>query len=209
VIYVDCDTLVSGDLQALYELPMGEYALGGVIDPTGHESSKVPRDASDVYLNSGVLLMDLVKLRADDFFNKCRDIYGRYREQVTWCDQCIINKYAENNKLVLSEEWNTQIPTNIFSKPRWNALLEAKTASVLHFVGSVKPWMDWCNPCIATYWWSYANDAKVAEKLRVPFSAVEQMILLSQTLDLNEDHEQASQVKSSIIAHLLNKLKAR
>jgi lipopolysaccharide biosynthesis glycosyltransferase len=35
IIYIDCDTLVLGDLIDLYSIDMGEFAFGGVPDPIG------------------------------------------------------------------------------------------------------------------------------------------------------------------------------
>ena len=36
--------------------------------------------------------------RHDKFHEQCRRVYSAFEEQVTWVDQCVINKYAEGRK---------------------------------------------------------------------------------------------------------------
>ncbi len=112
VIYLDSDIVVQEDLTALFETSLGDAVLGGVIDPAASTSSRMPRPASDPYVNGGVLLMDLNALRRENFFESCRDINDRFGKAVTWLDQCLINKFAEGRKAVLPDRWNRQIFSN-------------------------------------------------------------------------------------------------
>ncbi len=72
-IYLDCDILVHGDLKELYGIRLGDHYLAGVKDC--HIIADIPREwehqhimglpARDCYINSGVMVMGLKKLRQD------------------------------------------------------------------------------------------------------------------------------------------------
>lgn len=109
VVYLDSDTLVLKDIAELYETSLERFSIAGIKDEYGEEFSLIPRQKNDTYINAGVLLMNLKQLRKENFLEKCSEIYEKYVEQLKMFDQCIINKYAEGNKLVLDPKWNVQI----------------------------------------------------------------------------------------------------
>lgn len=95
-IYLDCDLIVYGDLKELFEMKIEGYYLAGVkdchiIEDTPYEMKHqqilgIP--SRDRYINSGVLLMNLDKLRQDD-------MVGAFLEQLkneNWFeDQDVLN----------------------------------------------------------------------------------------------------------------------
>jgi lipopolysaccharide biosynthesis glycosyltransferase len=205
-IYLDSDTLVLSDLNGLFEINMQASSIAGVIDPGGG-TSKLPRVNADPYINAGVLLMDLKKLREDNFLQKSFDIQVKYNDLLTWNDQCIINKYAESNKKVVDFKWNAQIFTNLIKDAAWNNVISKKDTNVLHFVGPIKPWHEWCNPAISAYWWEYANEFNLPKLMLSKISSFDQAIALSSVLDLNEKYKESSLMKSKIINQLLGRIK--
>lgn len=72
-IYLDCDIIVHGDLKELYELELGDSYLAGVKDC--HIIADIPYEKEhqriiglptrDRYVNAGVLVMNLKKMRQD------------------------------------------------------------------------------------------------------------------------------------------------
>ncbi len=161
IIYIDCDTLVLGDLMDLYNTDMGEYAIGGVPDPWGSSTTKVSFDNTDVYVNGGVLLMNLEVLRYDNFFEKSKDIYEIYKEKITWCDQCLINKYAENRKYILDSRWNRQIFSGHTDDKTWELIVLKESPKIMHFIGPIKPWKKGCNPKIIDFWFNYGKETNL------------------------------------------------
>ena len=157
VLYLDSDTLIISPIDDLFLTDLTTNVLAGVLDPVGVGSSRVPRAPLDPYLNTGVLLMNLDQLRKDQFIDKCIDLYQRYENDIVWVDQCLINKYAEGKKLVLSEQWNYQIFSNSIDQRIFDAITLDGSAAILHFVGDVKPWQERCNPMVAKIWQSYAT----------------------------------------------------
>jgi lipopolysaccharide biosynthesis glycosyltransferase len=206
VIYLDGDTLVLADLSDLYSTELGSHVLAGVVDRLGTATSKIPRPPSDPYLNSGVLVMDLSQLRKDRFLERCADIHDTYKDGVRWLDQCLINKHAEGRKLALPAAFNFQVFANTLTLGRWINILQNKEIKILHFVGDVKPWQEWCNPRVAEYWWGFArklgSDRLELQKL----SSLDQAVQLTRSLDLNEMYQQSSEIKGRIIEALLKQL---
>jgi lipopolysaccharide biosynthesis glycosyltransferase len=206
VIYLDCDKITLGDLRGLYETQMGEYLVAGAFDPVGSSSSKMFREEGDIYINAGVLLMDLEGLRNDKFFRKCEVIYRKYKESVTWLDQCIINKYAENRKLILESKWNTQIFPNSITEDEWSELISKGKAQIVHFLGPTKPWVEWCNPCISEFWWSHANKLNIENLEPTKLSTSWQAQELSKVLKKNKRERRS--IKRNLLK-LINNFKAK
>jgi lipopolysaccharide biosynthesis glycosyltransferase len=202
VIYIDCDTLVLTDLSNLYNYPLGDFHFAGVIDEFGGRSSKILRNTNDKYINSGVLLMDFKGLRNNDFLGHLKILYKQYESQIIWADQCLINKYAEGKKVLLDPKWNRQIFAQNVKQIEFINLIKPQFSSILHFVGDTKPWQIWCNPAIAEFWWSYAQDLQIDELKPTQISTVEQLVSYSNALHLNGRYEEASIIKTQAIQAL-------
>ena len=65
-MYLDCDTIVCGSIEPLYETELGECLAGMVMEPTVYQEMKetIGMKPEDAYFNSGVILMDLARWRA-------------------------------------------------------------------------------------------------------------------------------------------------
>lgn len=206
VIYIDADTVVLKDLGDFFAVPLANKVVAGVPDEGGGKSSGIPRAAGDPYLNAGVLVMDLARMRADQFLERCQQIYTEHRTRATWQDQCIINKYAEQRKLVVSGRWNRQIFANSLTLQESELSVSRDYSSVCHFVGPVKPWEEWCNPKIAEFWWSLARNAGIPNLHPVRIARMQQALALAEVCDHLRLFERASQLKSEIISRLMKRL---
>ena len=158
LIYLDCDTLILSDLNNLFKIEMKEFPIGGVLDPGGSRTSKLPRNSTDVYINSGVLLMNLDVLRNDHFLKKCETIHSTHHDTLSYGDQCVINKYAEERKLILESKWNSLIWAGT-TEVSWDEAVGS--ANILHFISGHKPWKKSYNTKIADFWWGYANHLEI------------------------------------------------
>lgn len=159
VIYLDSDTLIIDDLGKLFSLDLKDNLLGAIGGKWSPADTRVPIPKEDPYINSGVLLMDLDVLRQDQFLDKCRSIYTQYEKEIIWHDQCVLNKYAENKKLLIDTVWNYKVPCGI-KKPDWDEAL--KTAKVLHFTMGAKPWSSLGAKHIKELWQQYEIKLKAA-----------------------------------------------
>jgi lipopolysaccharide biosynthesis glycosyltransferase len=203
VIYLDADILVLDDLAQLFATDMQGALIGGVENYSGNPNkTALPISLGERYINTGILLMDLDRLREDGFFNRCADINAQYSDDIQLMDQCIINIYADRRKHIFGTRWNFQIKPNLISQVDYQTKFEQIKPAIVHYIGSAKPWQGWCNPPIARLWQHWADQAKIPGVAVAPVTQVTQAMALAQALDLNGDFRQASQLKSSIIQTL-------
>lgn len=137
-LYIDCDTIVTGSLKDLIDISfktgngMEEYSLMAVSDDNevnDIERLKVLGIDTRFYFNSGVMLVNLEKWRAEDASAKLLQVTEEYRDHLKWLDQDVLNIYFINKTGRL--------------KPIYNTIASVKSAAepiILHFSGSSKPW---------------------------------------------------------------------
>lgn len=209
VLYLDADTLVLSDVAALFNTALGSNVLAGAADPLAGAGSKLARPPGDVYVNAGVLLLDLERLRHERFLDKCRAIYAAHEREIAWNDQCIINKYAEGRKLIIERRWNRRIFANKLNLGLLNGLLAGDECAIVHFVGEVKPWHGWCHPKVSELWFQWARKVPRLNIVPQRIRSSKQAMSLATALDQTEMFEEASAVKSQIIKVLMKKQAAQ
>ena len=153
VIYLDCDILVQGDLTHLYNINTENFYLAGVEDYSRNQTY------DDIYINSGVLLMNLPLLRKDNFLLKCKALQEEVHLTCNFADQTIINKFGLGKKMILKCEWNFQVMHDDIFFQNWSLI--KKRAKILHFIGRVKPWSKRANPLIRSLWRKYLNESGI------------------------------------------------
>ena len=165
-IYLDGDTIVCEDLQGLFSIDMQDNYLCGVpafiyyVDVAKHkERLGISEDLSFQYINAGVALFNLEKLREDDkesqfiqlldknYESQDQDIlnmacYGRI--QLLPYRYNVMTKYA---KWKLSAFPSEAIPYEIVSGRMYPA--------IIHYADKVKPWKDYSSP-YSNLWFSAA-----------------------------------------------------
>lgn len=132
ILYLDTDVMCCADFGALYNTEMGKSEIAGVPDRYGKWffGNILRHD----YLNSGVLLMDMVKIRKSGLFKKCRTMCREKRMFMP--DQTALNKLAIKQKI--SVRYNEQ------GKIKKNTVFKHFTTffrffPLFHSV-TVKPW---------------------------------------------------------------------
>lgn len=98
IIHVDCDCFITGDLDEMYNLNMTDLNIRGVIDPSPHHS-KVVRN--DKYFCSGVLLMNLKRMREQKMSKKYENFIQVYSKKLNFPDQIILNSVDISNNDLL------------------------------------------------------------------------------------------------------------
>lgn len=99
IIYLDVDIMFNGDIGELYDYDINNYELGVVKDRYGTHFIK-PK-----YFNSGVLLMNLNKIRETELFNRVLDLCTH--KKMAFPDQSALNKLCKN-KIYLPRRFNEQ-----------------------------------------------------------------------------------------------------
>lgn len=119
VLYMDGDIIVQDDLTELFNIDMGDnYTIAGSLD-YGTCISSYRWDKIDyirktlpgyerTYINAGVLVMELGKLRKSKFEDRCKELYIT-RKDFIFADQDIINFAEQRNIKVFPIYWNCPI----------------------------------------------------------------------------------------------------
>lgn len=153
-IYIDSDTCIPGDISKLYNIDLGDNLFGGCTDiscennPILCEYFKENAGVTiDEYINSGVLLMNMKKLREVNFENHFLYLLNKYHFDTVCPDQDYINAMAYGKILHLDNVWDA-MPTNgikVFDNPK-----------IVHYNLFFKPW-HYDNVDYEEYFWKYAN----------------------------------------------------
>lgn len=112
-IYLDPDTIVLKDLNLLNDINLEKYEIGAVVD-FNPNSVNIFKEAMKLknakgYFNSGVMIMNLKKLREDNFPQKALDLIRSSSKNYKFFDQDILNYFFSNKFLKLDPRWNTQL----------------------------------------------------------------------------------------------------
>jgi lipopolysaccharide biosynthesis glycosyltransferase len=107
VIHVDCDTIVTGSLQPLWDLDMGETIVAGAMDclsPGYRREIGLREDAT--YLNAGVIVLNLEQIRKRGIEEKFK-AHISHNAKLTYVDQAVLNAcLSDEDKLVVPLEYN-------------------------------------------------------------------------------------------------------
>ncbi len=158
VIYLDADLVVLGDLGELNAVDLGGCMIGAVHDGgTGHDAfvKKWNLDAGHLaYFNSGVLVLDVEKIRAADAFTPVLELIAKHGSEFTFHDQDALNIVFWKKWKALEPLWNVQrrmvYNADCCATPEEN--MSWRKPKIIHFTESVKPWQkEGYHPFIWTY----------------------------------------------------------
>lgn len=115
VLYLDCDIIVNNSLENIFSLNMSDYAVAGVLDTLPNEKAKsnIGLKDNDIYINAGVLYVNLKKWRLDGIQNRFIDFLLQHNGCVYHHDQGIINAVLNKSKLIIGPEFN--LTSNYFT----------------------------------------------------------------------------------------------
>lgn len=171
ILYLDCDTLVRGSLDELFTLNLTDKYLAGVKDVWG-VSKYVKRLGmkSDVYLNSGMLLMNCSYCRKHKFFDKIIDFAQKNSKIIKFCDQDSINKVVDENKLVLDPKYNYMDTWwrggyYEFEGEEEAAYLRAKDNPIIVHLTGLKPAFKGCGNKFKDEWHEYAKKTAIYDEI--------------------------------------------
>ncbi len=98
------------------------------------------------YINSGIMLMDLNKLREQKVEQSFVNLINSYNFDVIDPDQAYINYLCKGKIKYLSFDWN-RTPIEC---------VECKNPNIVHYALGLKPWQD-KNMFLGEYFWKYAR----------------------------------------------------
>lgn len=151
VLYIDSDTLVMESLHALWQTDLQGQPVAAVenYSPKACLDINIGREE---YFNSGVLLMDLDKWRAEALHEKVNQFARDHAGNLQFVDQCSLNAVLRGRWIRLPAKWNQQsdiykVITKYAEGCSYSTaeLRGAFTApGIVHFTGKKKPWKVYC-----------------------------------------------------------------
>lgn len=166
ILYMDADIVVNGDISPLYDTDLANCYIAGADDSyiaAINHKPQIGLDNSELYVNAGVLLMNLKQMRTDNIPQKLIDTTKNMASKVKYQDQDIINIVCRGKILEFDSIYNYTSHNILKEKSKY------KHAVVIHYTGKNKPWMSTCRNPMRKMWRQYARRAKkmVTRKIHV------------------------------------------
>ena len=153
-VYLDCDTVVLGDISELYFTDLKENLIGAVADGAVASVpvfSKYTKEVLGIegknYFNSGVIVMNLKKFREVDFYGAFCEMLAGYDFRVA-PDQACLNLLCKDKVYYFSEAWN-RMPQGVAN---------GEEAKLVHYNLAQKPW-HYKGVKYEEYFWQYAKNS--------------------------------------------------
>lgn len=155
-IYLDSDTLVLSGIEELWTTSLDSKpiaAVGNVVEPDARphvEALGISYPGG--FFNSGVLLMDLERMRADRSADELFKVAVDRRDELVWPDQDALNVVFRERWLPLHPRWNTQNSfwawrewaIEVFGKSRLDEAVAGPAIRHFEGPGVSKPWHYMC-----------------------------------------------------------------
>ena len=217
ILYLDCDTLIRGNLDELFSLDLTDKYLAGVKDVWG-VSKYVKRLGmkSGVYVNSGMLLFNCDYCRKEHFFDKVVDFAKNNAKIIEFCDQDSINKVVDEHKLVISPKYNLMDTWwrggyYEFEGEEEAEYLQAKENPVIVHLTGLKPAFKGCGNKFKDEWWEVAKKTKIYDELLRDYMASKEPSdkepLLRQVFSIKNEYKGKTKTKVLRLLGLKIKLK--
>jgi lipopolysaccharide biosynthesis glycosyltransferase len=159
LLYLDADLLAVSDIRPLLDLDLKGFCIGAVRDLynpllrlgqglPGYHQLGIHGDRE--YFNSGVMKVDVSLFREMQIAERSKEFLLRFPQHVRFCDQCALNWAVADHWVRLPLTWNA-LTISVMEDPRQyvceevlplgHALAVERSAAILHFAGSRKPWL--------------------------------------------------------------------
>ena len=159
VLYLDCDTIISGSIQGLEDFSMDGATFCGVKDCIGKTYKKnIGLSNETLYINAGVVLIDLQKLRNIPVSVWIYSYLKKYTSYINYADQDLLNGVFRERIGVLQPEYNVMTlaavntyeeiitlrkPTNFYSKDLLQHAVQ--NPKIIHYTTNmltIRPWYN-------------------------------------------------------------------
>lgn len=151
-IYLDADLLVKSDISELFNMDMENKPIAAAPDlgimaskrSMAEKAKNIGIKEDNAYFNSGVMIMDLVKWREENYMEKLLELVKTH--SFRHHDQDALNMFFYDNWRALPLEFNVippifELPLKVlFGKYRNDAIQAIKNAKIIHYAGGHKPW---------------------------------------------------------------------
>lgn len=182
-IYLDCDTLIRHDISEMTKINMDDYYIAGVKDyndrvlpDNNAHGERIGVPSLDSYICSGVLIMNLEKMRNDNMVAKLQDLVSENdrTSKFIFPDQDALNvacyghililplKYGAMTYLNFNETYEQSVYAKwVYNQKEWD---EARTdPTIVHYTFG-KPWVTVASP-LHQEWWNLVDSLNIKDEI--------------------------------------------
>lgn len=147
-LYLDPDLVVNRPLDALYNMPMGDALFAAASHVKGlmqkMNELRLDMDESSPYINSGVLLMNLARLRREQNEADVFDYIEKHKNSLILPDQDVISALY-GQRIIALDSYIYNMTERLFALPmpgdrRLTLDWIRRNTAVIHYCGRNKPW---------------------------------------------------------------------
>jgi lipopolysaccharide biosynthesis glycosyltransferase len=151
VLYLDVDTIALDSLEPLWEIDMGRSHVAAVTNvfylPSHAQRASQLGIAPQDYFNSGVILMNLERMRTDRSSRALFEYATGHASELAWPDQDTLNAVLGTGRVALHPRWNCM--NSVLTLPQAADVFGAEVVAeararpaIRHFEGPTinKPW---------------------------------------------------------------------
>lgn len=169
LLYMDCDTLIVGSLQELWNMDISDYLGAACLECMSNMHKRiVGAKPKDNYINTGMLLLNVKRWIDENIQDMEADFIRKYKGKTEYVDQGVINGTVSNRFKMISPRYNltalaydfTYEEMQIYRKPSFGYSKEewmeaVKHPVVVHFTTSflsIRPWFEGSKHPYAKQW---------------------------------------------------------
>lgn len=162
-IYIDSDVVLTNDIAKLFDIDIGDNYIGACNDLSIADIPQLVAYTENAigvkkteYINSGVLLMNLKKMRDNNFEEHFLNLLNTYHFDSIAPDQDYINAICNGKIYYLDESWDAMPNDN--RKP-------LEKTNLIHYNLFSKPWC-YDNVQYGDIFWQYASDSGFLDEIK-------------------------------------------
>jgi len=181
ILYFDCDTIIDGSIRELADVELGDNLIFGIKDCIGKKyKENIGLDPEGIYVNAGVLLLNLKLLREMDVSTEIDKYMTKYLKYINYADQDILNGVFKDKIGILNPKYDVMTidvvhsyseilalrkPTNFYSEQELAVAIDNPT--IVHYTTNmivVRPWFSNSDHPLKDLFYKYAAISQWVDK---------------------------------------------
>ena len=149
-LYLDCDLVINSDLYFLWNTDISNFYAAGVEDCHWlniEHKLNLGLKPNEPYVNAGVLLLNLKKMRQDSIKEKFFHNLKKIKNKIKYDDQDVINYTFKGKIKLLPPKYNLLVWFSYAMREGWRTsynwyeMVEGtQNPAIIHYAGETKPW---------------------------------------------------------------------
>lgn len=184
VLYLDCDIIVNGSLDELWNIDLSKIPFAAVLQlGSGTYCERLGYPVEFGYFNAGVNLMNLDYCREHGLSRQFIQYIENNYSSLRYNDQDVLNAFFYDKCIHLLPQWNMTpamfdpfirrrgdrrngMVVNGYWEEKKNAIAHRKDAIIIHYVAKPKPWDKNCVHPLYHLYYRYARKTLNFKELR-------------------------------------------